>query len=125
MSKTPFTAGWLPHLESVRVRIMPEFHPVVDRSCFLGQASIAGPVQQDGHGTFRSATRLVTFCRFPAPVKSGLVVSEGRESSLSTTVILSEETSDCLATADRRHIIHPFCAGPATAPAPYGHATSG
>lgn len=31
-----------------------------------------GPVQQDGHGTFRSATRLVAFCHFLAPVKSGV-----------------------------------------------------
>ena len=35
-----------------------------------------------------------------------------------------EETCGYLATADRRHFVHPLYAEPATAPAPCGHATS-
>jgi hypothetical protein len=123
MSRNPSTrGGCLSHPRRVRVRRTPEVHPIGGQILLFGTDDDRhGPVHEDDHGACRPAIRLATFCYPPIPVKSG---GSHRyqmiESSLSTTMILSERR----ATADRRHIVHPLRAGPATAPAPYGHTTS-
>jgi hypothetical protein len=85
-------------LRKVRVRRMPEVH-LMGRylSLFGTDVDRNEPVQKDGHGAFRSAKRLVAFCHFPALSDLvEVVVSRGRESSLSTTVTFLERYATVL-----------------------------
>ena len=96
------------------------------RFCFLGtDIDRHGPVQEDDHGAFRSATGLIAFggrfLHFLTPVKS-----DGSLYHESWRVIAFDDndsfgdTCECLATANRRHVVHPLYTQPATTPAPYG-----
>ena len=76
---------------------------VMHRFCFLGtDVDRHGPVQKDGHGTFRSATGLIAFggrfLYFPLPLSNlveAFITNDG-ESSLSTIAIFSERHATVL-----------------------------